>query len=93
MRYTIARLHRELGELISQGHGRRIVAIAKDSFQHNCEPDGVTILDVEGLGIKAITNADDDGGTKFNKDGTESITTRLVLAGSAGVNGKGELLF
>lgn len=92
MRYTVARLHKELGKLIEQGHGRRIVAVDKDSFRHNCEGDGVTILDLAGLGITAVHNSDGDGGQKFNKDGTESMSMMLVLAGSSGANGKGELI-
>ena len=60
MRYTVASLHKELGRLISQGHARKPVTVNKESFKHNCESDGVTILELCGLGIKWIRVADDD---------------------------------
>lgn len=92
MKYTINKLHAELGRLIKQGHGRRIVHVDKDTFRHNLEPDGCTVLAVAGLGIVWVPTMDDDGGTKWNKDGTESGRTMLVLAGDAGANSKGELV-
>ena len=92
MRYTIAKLHKELQKLIDQGHGRKIVNINKASFQHNLESDGGVIMEVEGLGIQTVPVIDDDGGTKWNKDGSEASMTVLVLAGASGANGKGELV-
>ena len=92
MRYTVAGLHKALGKLIANGHGRRIVAVNKESFSHSCEDDGVTILELSGMGIQRIHHSDDDGGTKINKDGTESMSAMLVLVGGLGANDKGELV-
>jgi len=92
MRYTVAKLHKELGKLIDGGYGRRIVCVNKESFRHNLESDGCVILDVNGLGIQTIPLIDDDGGTKWNRDGSEACMTVLVLAGGSGANSKGELV-
>jgi hypothetical protein len=92
MRYTIARLHKELGNLIDAGHGRKIVHINKDSFQHNLESNGCVIMEVVGLGIQNVPVIDDDGGTKWNRDGGEASMTVLVLAGGQGANSKGQLV-
>lgn len=92
MRFTVNRLHKELGKLIDKGHGRKIVCVNKDSFQHNCESDGCVILDVQGLGIKTVPVIADDGGTKRLSNGTEACMTVLVLAGGSGSNSKGELV-
>jgi hypothetical protein len=92
MSVTVARLHKELGKLVASGHGRKKVCVAKDTFRDNREGDGCTILDVAGLGIKWVNLADDDGCMKINRDGSEAGNTVLILAGSSGVNGKGELI-
>lgn len=92
MRYTVARLHKELGKLVEAGHGRKIVHINKSSFQHNLESDGCVIMELAGLGIQIVPVIDDDGGTKWNKDGSEASMTVLVLAGGMGANIKGELI-
>ena len=86
MRYTIASLHKALGKLIDEGHGRKPVCVNKESFQHNCEDDGAVVLELSGMGIQWVPWIDDDGGTKWNKDGSESGRTILVLAGDAGAN-------
>ena len=92
MRYTVARLHYELGKLIEQGHGRKPVWIDKHTFRHPCEADGCTVLPVAGMEVAWVPMADDDGGTAYNRDGTEKGRVALVLAGDAGANGKGELV-
>lgn len=84
MSFTVARLHKELGKLIEQGHGRKPVQVNKQSFRHPLEEDGAVILDIEGIeGPKWITMTDDDGGTKFNRDGTESGKRVVILKGGA----------
>jgi hypothetical protein len=84
MSYTVARLHRELGKLIEQGHGRKPVQINKQSFHHVLEDDGVVIMDIEAIeGPRWITEADDDGGTKWNRDGSEAGRRVVVLKGGA----------
>lgn len=92
MSYTVARLHKELGKLIADGHGRKPVCVNKDTFRHNCESDGVVILELAGMGVQWIPTADDDGGTKWNKDGSQAGRTVLILAGDSGANARGELV-
>lgn len=81
---TVNQLYKQLGDLIKDGEGRRRVCVAKDSFHHNCETDGVTILEVAGLQVEMVHNSDDDGGTKVNKDGSESYSRLCVLYGGSG---------
>jgi len=79
---TLNQLHKKLGKLIEKGHGRRRICVDKQSFQHPLESDGCTILPIERIDVRWIANADDDGGTKENKDGTESGSTLVIIAGS-----------
>ncbi len=82
MSMTVAALHKRLGALIEAGHGRKPVLVNKSSFYHPCEDDGVVMQDLAFVnGPKWIPIADDDGGTKFNKDGTESGKEVVVLDG------------
>ena len=82
MTMTVSRLHKQLSELIAAGHGRKPVCINKRTFNHRMEEDGAVILPVEGVsGPVFITTVDDDGGTKFNRDGTEAGRYTVVLAG------------
>ncbi len=82
MSMTVAALHKRLAALIEAGHGRKPVLVNKPSFTHPCEQDGVGMLDVVNIeGPQWISMADDDGGTKFNKDGTESGKTVVLLGG------------
>jgi hypothetical protein len=83
MSMTVAALYKRLGALIEAGHGRKPVAVNKTSFTHNCEDDGTVILDLQGVeGPIWIGTSDDDGGTKWNKDGTESGKQLVVLYGN-----------
>lgn len=92
MRFTVAALHKRLGKLIEQGHGRKIVHVDKSSFQNNLEEDGCVIMEVAGLGVEWIRTIDGDGGTKYRSDGTEAGQTVLILAGCAGANMNGDLV-
>ena len=92
MRYTVNQLKKRLDKLIAEGYGRTPIVVSKTTFTHNCEGDGVTILDLTGIGIQRIPNSDGDGGWKFNRDGTESSRICLVLVGDAASNGKGGML-
>lgn len=80
---TLNKLHKLLGKLIEQGHGRRTVGVDKQSFQDNRENDGPMILPVCEVDVEWINDADDDGGLAFNKDGTERGRTTIILGGSA----------
>ena len=82
MTMTVSRLHKQLSELIAAGHGRKPVCINKRTFNHRMEEDGAVILPVESVsGPEFIGTTDDDGGTKFNRDGTEAGRYTVVLAG------------
>ena len=78
---TLNQLHKRLGALIEQGCGRHRVAIDKASFVDNRESDGCTILPVMAIEDVWIPDADDDGGTAVNKDGTERGRCTVVLGG------------
>ena len=82
MTMTVSRLHKQLSELITAGHGRKPVCINKRTFNHRMEEDGAVILPVESVsGPEFIGTTDDDGGTKFNCDGTEAGRYTVVLSG------------
>lgn len=79
---NVAQLHRALGELIAKGHARKPVCINKNSFHHPLEGDGAVILGIDSVqGPIFVGMTDDDGGTKFNKDGTESGFMTVILKG------------
>ncbi len=79
---TVARLHKLLGAMILEGHGRKPVCINKSTFTHPCEDEGTVILNISDVtGPEWIAQADDDGGTKWNKDGTESGKQCVLLLG------------
>lgn len=79
---TIKKLHKILSQLIEAGHGRTAVAIDKRTFYSPMEDDGATILDVHGASAELIYVADEDGGIKTNRDGSERMRHCLVLSGS-----------
>lgn len=80
---TLNKLHKLLGEMIENGYGRRQVCIAKESFTDNREGDGCTILPIYHVDRDWIVEADGDGGTATNKDGTERGSWLIVLGGCA----------
>jgi hypothetical protein len=82
---TLNSLHKLIGALIAQGHGRAAVAVDKQSYRDNRESDGCVILDVCGVTVYPVPMADDDGGTATNKDGSERFRTTCVLYGSCGL--------
>ena len=82
MSMTVAALHKRLGELVAAGHGRKPVLINKNTFTHPLESDGCVMLPVvEVQGPAWMGVMDDDGGTKWNKDGSEFGKTVVVLSG------------
>jgi hypothetical protein len=82
MSMTVAALHKKLGELIAEGHGRKPITVNKRTFYDPCEDDGACILAVHGVeGPRWINTVDDDGGAKINKDGTEAGKRLVVLYG------------
>lgn len=84
MSYTVARLHKALGKLIEQGHGRKPVQINKATFHNPLEDDGAVIMDIEEVeGPRWIPTIDADGGTQLNKDGSEAGSRVVMLKGGA----------
>jgi hypothetical protein len=79
---TLNRLCKILEELRAE-NGRCRVSIAKESFRDNRENDGCTILMVYGVDVRWINDADDDGGTAVNKDGSERGRTTVILFGDS----------
>ena len=79
---TLNQLHKLLGKLIDEGLGRRDVCIDKESFRDNRESDGCVILPVCKVDAYWVPQADDDGGTATNKDGSERGRTTVILGGS-----------
>ena len=78
---TVTRLHKALGILIAEGHGRKPVCIDKRSFNHPLEEDGCTILGVGAVELLNMLIIDDDGGPGERKDGTERRMWTAVLYG------------
>lgn len=66
---------------IQETHGRCRVSVDKSSFRDNRETDGCVILPIDGVDARWIVDADDDGGTAVNKDGTERGRTTVILFG------------
>ena len=78
---NVNQLHRALGELIAKGHGRKPVAINASTFDTR-HLDDANILPVkEATGPTFVCKSDDDGGTKWNKDGSEAGTFTVILRG------------
>ena len=82
MSMTVTALHKQLSALIEAGHGRKPVLVNKTSFTHPLEDEGAVLLPIEAIdGPKWIPMCDDDGGTKWNKDGSESGQRVVILHG------------
>lgn len=79
---NVNQLHNLLGVLVADGHGRKPVCIAKQTFNDPLEADGANILPVVCVtGPEWVYKTDDDGGTKINKDGTEAASRIVILRG------------
>lgn len=83
MGITINKLHRLLGQMIADGHGRKSVCIDKPTFTHNLETDGCVILEVCKAEIATYPRIDDDGGIALRADGSERHITSAVLYGNS----------
>lgn len=55
--------------------------VDKPTFYSPLEGDGAVVLDVYRVDLQSIPNIDDDGGTKVCKNGSESLTTTVVIGG------------
>lgn len=78
---NVNQLHRALGELVAAGHGRKPVAINVDTFQTRHPDDGNILPAIQATGPTLVCLSGDDGGTKFNKDGSESGSFTVILRG------------
>jgi hypothetical protein len=78
---TLNELHKRLGKLIEQGHGRCRVSVNKSTFQDNREADGCVILPVYQVAVDWIPEFDDSGYIGVNKDGSERGRMTVVLGG------------
>lgn len=83
---TLKKLHAAMTKLLAEHPctGRMQVTVNKPTFRHPLEIDGCVYLDVSGVTWDAIYVADDDGGTKMNRDGSERMKTVVVLFGNSG---------
>jgi len=78
---TVNKLYKELGKLIANGDGRKLVEVHKATFHHPLESDGCVIIPLESIGIDTFNIIDDNGGHAENKDGSERLRTSCVLYG------------
>lgn len=78
---TVTQLYRLLGALVAEGKGRQQVCIDKATFRHNCESDGVTILQVRSVEERWVPLSDDDGGIATTAKGRERGSSCAVLYG------------
>ena len=80
---TLTRLHKLLSALIAEGYGRREVCISKETFTHNLEGDGCTVLPVCRVDAQAIEMMDGDGFHDLKADGTVKDRLLVVLGGAS----------
>lgn len=78
---TVARLHKQLSQMVENGQGWMKVCVNKPSFSHPLEGDGAVILNVQSADHEWIPLCDDDGGIATRADGTERGSMRFVLDG------------
>lgn len=82
MSMTVSRLHKLLGALIDAGHGRKPVLVDRATFSDPRDNDGLILLPPWAVqGPRWIPNADDDGGAKWNRDGSESGQRCVLIVG------------
>jgi hypothetical protein len=78
----LPKLYKELGAILADGPRNVRVCIDKSTFHHNCESDGVTVLDVESIEVRWVPLSDDDGGIAVNSQGVERGYSCVVLYGN-----------
>lgn len=82
---TVTQLHKALGKIIEDGAGRCHVCVDKGTFYHNCESDGVTILDVDSCEVERVLFWNNDTDDYLNKDGSERYRRVVILRGDSGM--------
>lgn len=88
---TVKCLHKLLGKLIGQGHGRKPIYVNKETFHHPLEADGVVTCEPCGLTIVRLRTIDGDGFTQWRKDGRESSSAVVLLWGTLAIPQTGML--
>lgn len=76
---TVNALWKLLGKMVEAGNGRKQVCIDKSHCNHVLESDGALILPITKAELEVHGMIDDDGGTKYRKNGEESQHCSLVL--------------
>jgi hypothetical protein len=76
---TTAKLHKLLGKLIREGHGRMQVCIDKSKCTHPLEGDGVCVIPITSVEVQTHELLDDDGGWKVLSSGRVAERTALVI--------------
>ncbi len=77
---TLSRLIKELQKLEAE-HGRCKVCVDKNTLYDGNET--FSVCRIKSVQSQWVYNASDDGGVKYNKDGTESGSTTIVLCGES----------
>lgn len=80
---TLNRLHKLLSTLIEEGYGRREVCISKETFTHNLEGDGCTVLPICRVDTQIIEMMDGDGFADLKANGTVKDRLLVVLGGAS----------
>lgn len=80
---TLNKFIKVLIEIRDNGNGHKPVFVDKKSFSHALESDGAYIIGLEDANVRWVNFLDDDGGIKFNKDGSESGRNIVVLSGGS----------
>lgn len=80
---TVNQLHKILIKLIANGEGRLGVHVSKETFTHNCEDDGVTILKVEKCITRRVLYWNNDTDSYENADGSERTKRVVILVGDS----------
>ena len=78
---TVHQLHKQLGKLIAQGHGRKQVVVDRASFYHKL--DNVIYLYVDYAELSSYQLLDDEGHILRNASYEERSITALVLLGDS----------
>lgn len=78
---TVGQLKKILDVFINQGHARKEVVVAKETFSHPLEDDGALRLPIDKVSLASYGVVDADGFVKFRKNGQEYIRTSVVLYG------------
>ncbi len=80
---TVNRLHKMLGAMIEQGHGRLPVCVDKPTITHPLEGDGACIIEISGCEYQVVPQMDGDGFMQTNSRGGECYRKCVVIYGAS----------